>query len=639
MNRLSHFVFLIVLLWAFHIPGQAQESNLEQNLKVWRNNTSSIQQKVVVGQDIAVYYLNRNLDSALFYYKVLDTITTQINDPNLRIETILAYSKALQLHIEHFNSLQKAKEGILIAEKHHLTDQKIRLLNVLGAAHSLSNNVDSAQTYFDQALELSKSIKDTALICYSYTRKGECYRRFVMPKEGLVYLRKALEIDRISNLPVSIKITIYNRMAALIAESKGPKDSVWFYSNKCLELAKEVGDSATMASSYTEIAYGDTSISRAWDYYQRAKRIYDNLGYVRDEARVTYHLSNFERNNQLSSREHRFNRTITVFNKFSPNNTWEYKANLNNLLNYYEYKNDYKNQIRLHKIKYKVKGDQVIFLAGTKLKEVQSKYDYEKAQISLAMEQLERKKEQAESAKKDLLNKGYILAVCVLILILLVLFFFFRTLRKKNGQLNGLISDKDVLLKEINHRVKNNMLMVSSILELQQESDENELIKSRLQIGIDRVRSLTYAHQQLYQTENYTEIELNKYLIQIVENLAMDPTVDVSTDFDQILMVSIEKAQPIGFVINELITNSLKYAWEGESTSDKQIRIKLYKTDAFCHLEIRDNGVGFPEEFDSNDNSGLGFMLVNSFVNRQLGGSIELKNDEGAVVLIKCQIN
>ncbi|MCH2229940.1 MAG: hypothetical protein MK105_06320 [Crocinitomicaceae bacterium] len=195
------------------------------------------------------------------------------------------------------------------------------------------------------------------------------------------------------------------------------------------------------------------------------------------------------------------------------------------------------------------------------------------------------------------------------------------------------LSEKELLLKEVNHRVKNNMQMVSSVLELQKSKTKSIDSKEILSTAISRIGSLALAHQNLYKTDSYKSIGILDYAIQIMESATKETKTQFQVDIPSDLHFHIEKAQALGFVLNELITNSVKYAWTS-AQENRQILFHLTKSENTYLFTYKDNGRGFKK----TDSKGLGSVLIESFVSRQLGGEMEQSSIEGAVtkIIIPC---
>lgn len=192
------------------------------------------------------------------------------------------------------------------------------------------------------------------------------------------------------------------------------------------------------------------------------------------------------------------------------------------------------------------------------------------------------------------------------------------------------LNEKELLLKEVNHRVKNNFQLVSSLLELQSFHAKSKEAQTILNAGISRIKSLGLAHQKLYNSKNYADIDLQEYVESIINNLNFGTDKNVKLYFDERYVLNIEKAQALGFITNELMTNSMKYAWK-KNDIQKKINLSIVKNGNIITYKYSDNGKGFPKKIDT---SSLGLILIRSFVHRQLMGEIEMYNESGAITLI-----
>jgi PAS domain S-box-containing protein len=192
------------------------------------------------------------------------------------------------------------------------------------------------------------------------------------------------------------------------------------------------------------------------------------------------------------------------------------------------------------------------------------------------------------------------------------------------------LEEKNVLLREIHHRVKNNMQIISSLLNLQTRYITDEKVVDVLKESQNRVKSMAMIHETLYQSEGFAKIGFSDYVNNLVTYLLQSYVdrdhVKIITDVDVDIFLDIDTAIPCGLIINELITNSLKHAFP--NLTNGQINIKLMRNNDKLILEVKDNGIGFPEMLDFRNTESLGLQLINSLV-MQLDGTIQLKNDGG----------
>lgn len=197
------------------------------------------------------------------------------------------------------------------------------------------------------------------------------------------------------------------------------------------------------------------------------------------------------------------------------------------------------------------------------------------------------------------------------------------------------INEKEILLQEVHHRVKNNLQVISSILNLQSSyvKDENSL--SILRESQNRIKSMSFIHESLYQTKDFSGIEFGGYILSLANNLVHSYSLEVglvklTTEFDD-MYLSLDQAIPCGLIANELISNSLKYAFDKGQHGELFISAK--HKDSKVTLIISDNGKGLPEGFDYENSDSLGLQLVYTLKD-QLDASIQVFTKKGTKYLI-----
>ena len=199
-------------------------------------------------------------------------------------------------------------------------------------------------------------------------------------------------------------------------------------------------------------------------------------------------------------------------------------------------------------------------------------------------------------------------------------------LRLTNEDLRKNLKEKNVLLKEIHHRVKNNLQLVSSLLNLQANKINNEDFSNAIKSSQDRIRSMAIVHEKLYQSKSLSEINLSNYLNTLIdEKLKETPDDQINFILDiPNVKFTIDKAIPLGLLINEMITNSYKHAFN--SSKDNTIKIQLLiKANDEGILKYEDNGTGLRQDYRVANPHSMGMDLIESFVD-QLDGKLDLKS-------------
>ncbi len=193
-----------------------------------------------------------------------------------------------------------------------------------------------------------------------------------------------------------------------------------------------------------------------------------------------------------------------------------------------------------------------------------------------------------------------------------------------------LLSEKSMLLQEVHHRIKNDMSTISSLLSLQAGSLSDKQASEALDEARQRIILMKDIYESLYQSEHYQEFSLKEYILTIIDNIKSThrelTAIQIETNLAD-LTVQTKKAFPLGIILNELVTNAYKYAFQ-ESRSGK-IEVSLFNDEQQqTHIIVRDTGPGFPSEVILHENYGFGLTLVDAFV-QQYNGELLLKNRDG----------
>ncbi|MCB0667315.1 MAG: tetratricopeptide repeat protein [Saprospiraceae bacterium] len=212
-----------------------------------------------------------------------------------------------------------------------------------------------------------------------------------------------------------------------------------------------------------------------------------------------------------------------------------------------------------------------------------------------------------------------------------------KALLEKNKIIDRSLREKEVLLKEIHHRVKNNLQVVSSLLSLQARSLKGEEALEALAKGKDRVRSMALIHQNLYQEEHLTGVNAREYIDRLSRSLLSSysvaySTIQLKTDVEP-LILDVDTVIPLGLILNELITNALKYAFP--SNAGGEIFISLKKRNHILELIVKDNGKGIPDNIWGTKKT-MGYRLIQSFV-QKLKGTYQISVDQGTRVSFQFQ--
>lgn len=207
---------------------------------------------------------------------------------------------------------------------------------------------------------------------------------------------------------------------------------------------------------------------------------------------------------------------------------------------------------------------------------------------------------------------------------------------RKNAEQKIKISldEKILLLKEIHHRVKNNLQIISSLLFLQSNKVDDPEAKEFFTESQNRIISMALVHENLYKSESLTQVAFSNYIQHIIQNLtesySIDSNITIKTNLDEVYL-SIDSSIPLGLILNELITNSIKHGFKvseiGSNDTNKTLYVNLFNSEMIV-LEVGDNGVGLPENIDLHSNTSLGMKIISSLVN-QLDAELKIDRTNG----------
>jgi len=209
--------------------------------------------------------------------------------------------------------------------------------------------------------------------------------------------------------------------------------------------------------------------------------------------------------------------------------------------------------------------------------------------------------------------------------------------KKAEDQLRVSFKEKEILLRELYHRTKNNMQIISSLLNLQSMALDDKQMLHVIQEIQNRIKSLSLVHEKLFEAKDLSNISLKDYIQDLAQVLlasyqGSNKRISITVNVENVFM-SLDSITNCGLIINELVSNSLKYAFPDEVTGN--IHIVLRSTDkGEIELCIRDNGIGLPEGFDFENPKTLGLKLVRGIAEDQLRGKIELKGEKRSDFLI-----
>lgn len=204
------------------------------------------------------------------------------------------------------------------------------------------------------------------------------------------------------------------------------------------------------------------------------------------------------------------------------------------------------------------------------------------------------------------------------------------------SKIKSQLDEKISLLGEVHDRVKNNLALISSMLQLQEHFLSDEVAIDYIESTISRIQSLAKVHERLYQTENFSSVQLDEFLKELITSVQktfknVNPEVDIILNVNPVKL-DIKQAIPCGLLLNELIMNVFKFAFKGKKSGT--LMIELTEQNNLVEIKVKDNGNGLPKDFDLENQSTLGMTLIRT-LSKQLHGEMSIQGSNGTEVAIK----
>lgn len=208
--------------------------------------------------------------------------------------------------------------------------------------------------------------------------------------------------------------------------------------------------------------------------------------------------------------------------------------------------------------------------------------------------------------------------------------------KKAEERIKTSLKEKEILLREIHHRVKNNLAVISSLLRLKSRFAPEDM-RSMFEDALDRVKAMAIAHEKLYQSENLATLDIGDYVESLVEHLFLssgcsEASIALKKNIEP-LSLGLDTALPLGLLLTELVSNCLKHAFPNDGRGEVEIVLRSAGSRQY-ELVVRDNGVGIPDHVDFRNPGSLGLELVDNFV-KQLHGTLEIDGKKGAEIRVR----
>jgi two-component system, sensor histidine kinase PdtaS len=578
------------------------------------------------------------LDTAAKKYSALKDVEGQVFVQTMMGNYLLATSRIAEAEAAYTKALE-LERSIGYPYVHYTT-------NILATLGTVQQKFGEPLKYALETARVAEAVRDSIGWGSFYDRLGVLYYiEGEREEESLKWMLKALDRHVLAKAATGYQ-TLYNAAAVLIDLHRGtealelaldvskklppadPSDHI--YKNLALANAYMGVENFKVAEQYVKTAdsvqkkFNPTALSNA---YERTMvnttfaSLYYNAGqFAKAKKYLDIYLADSTRVNALAN-------DIAVYKKYLAIDS-VFKDHASAVKHYKMYMQLVDSSFRIAKVR--------------QAEELSVMYETEEKNNEIALLNAQAKAEQANLKQATTMRNVTIGGIVVALVIAGLLYRQGRLRKKsnkvitqKNEQLQHLLTEKEWLLKEIHHRVKNNLQIVMSLLNSQSAYIDNEPALTAIHDSQHRVHAMSLIHQKLYNTENVSTIDMSNYIRELISYLADSYDTGQRIRFNlniEPLEMDVSQAIPLGLILNEAITNSIKYAFPDNRNG--LISVSLEKnTDNRYLLTIADNGIGMPPGFDNKKPGSLGISLMKG-LSEDLDGSSSIENDNGTTIKI-----
>ena len=562
------------------------------------------------------------------------TDTVRINSLNKRSENLskVDVDSSSYLAQEALNLAQQAnfKRGIAAATKN------------LAICNYVNGKSDIAIKQFIEAIKLFEELKDINELAHCYSQMGIAYYLQYQYDNALKYYDKSIELYKKTTNKKDLAGVYINQGISYTYVKK--MDLAEINYNEALKIYQEINYEPGFAPAYNSLAkiyYAKKEYAKAISYYKLAEQYslksnnkYHLITNYNSLATCYKELKEYEIAKNYSEKSIAISKEVGSVER----ELFCHETMADILFSMGDYKNAYASFQNYASLKDTLFNQD----KNDAIAEMQAKFDVEKNQQKVKEIELQKKIDDEANTKQRLL---FIVVIVVILISLVFTILLFRNkqkvnslLEQKNAAIQANLEQKEVMMSEIHHRVKNNLQMVSSILDLQARDLTDEKSMRVIEDSLSRINAISLIHQRLYQSDNIRGIKINTYLQELAFDILKNFSSSVTTTPIQLtckvadLNMDLESAIPIGLITAELITNACKYAFL--SIEKPEITITLNKRQDALVLIVTDNGVGKQAAVNESGTS-FGTKLIKSLSRKLRAEIIEDTSNKGTSIQLK----
>ncbi len=635
-------VFPLLFSLLLCTSGRAQTIFEKADIKELREQLATTVNDDLLKLNLYTEIFNRVLIDSTEASDLLDTLKTlsqKIGTPQANGR----YALHSSYYFDRYGSNAQAKAAVRLAvEKFSVAgDYKMlaKAYSRLGYYAYAERDFENTHRLAERELEAARTANDDAAIGAAYVNLAIGTRQTGNYAGAIAYDRKALTYLEQKGVSPQLISLLINLGGTYNASRNFKPDSAIFFIDRALKMIEAYGEPnprltgkayAAMARTHARAKKLDEALASALIAYAHIKE----GGAISDRYEIAFYLGNLHQRigNYPKAKQYLYEAVNLVGQQENIDPTWLYYS----LGDYYKELKDVDSTAHYFQQYAGAIAKAQARKRTNVIAELDAKFQNKEKQTEIDRLALEDQLNRAQIGRQNWIIGGSLTALGILGSFLYFLLQQRRRIQAQNETISEALEEKDTLLKEIHHRVKNNLQMVSSLLSLQSDYVEDDAALDALQMGQSRVRSMAIIHQKLYMRDEVsTAVSARDYLDQLIGELMQTLNVGgVNLQLQKNLVdidLDIDRLIPLGLIANEVITNAMKYAFVNRNSG--QLSIDFRRSGPDVELLIADDGPGLGQEFSDKTDS-FGSLLIRTFA-EQLEGSVTMDDSAGTQVRLR----
>ncbi len=637
--KIFYPLFFVLFL---HKSSTAQKAK-QDSLKVTASSTKIDTVTIDANKQLSIFYQEDDPTKAIEYGQVAYQKSVLLKDSFRTAHSLKAIGVAYDIKGNLDTSIFYLKQALTIFTLIKRTDYQSHTLTDIAMAYYYKGNYELALRNHQAALQLRKALGNNKFIAQSLLNIGLVYRSRKDYANAIKFYKQSYEIKKTVVDSTGMLNSLINTGAAF--QSNGQFDSSYKYAYTSLQLAKTLDSYDDVAASKENIAAALINLNRTNEALQYLNETDKDSSINKSKRRLITHYESYGdlylQQNNIDLAQLYFTKGLGLAKSNSRLEAME--VFYRKLSKCFYRKQKYREAYDYYDLSKTISDTLLNEENSRQVNEMSAVYEAAEKESRIGVLNTENEINLSESKRRRTERNYFALATVLFIGLAGISYRAYSNNKKKKLQLdhqNKIIekslAEKEILLREIHHRVKNNLQIVSSLLSLQSNYIRDEQALDAVKESRNRVESMSLIHQNLYQEENLTGINVQQYIENLTDNLFYSynikpDNIKLVKEIDS-LILDVDTVIPIGLILNELLTNCLKYAFINNRNGS--IKVILKERNNNLQLSVYDDGIGLPKDFEQGAKKSFGHKMIHAFL-QKLNGEMNMYSEDGTKVDIE----